>query len=164
MCISVQKYLISYGAESTFNLGPDRLGSGTTWAESTWGRNDLKPNASQAGDIIKWCRLKDPWIIFTIKNKRSAVSRLWEVVRDSSAVQWLFVRLVSLGHPVSSTNETYHHDIQKYCWKWCFEHKKDHDNNIYAERNPGWILFESDLRTHNNNHTFYLQVLVRLVL
>ena len=134
----------------------------------------MGPN--RLGDIIKWCRLKDPWIIFTIKNKRSAVSRLWEVVvgswtrlqfwlvRDSSAVQWLFVRLVSLGPPVSSTNETYHHDIQKYCWKWCFEHKKDHDNNIYAERNPGWILFESDLRTHNNNHTFYLQVLVRLVL
>jgi hypothetical protein len=25
-CISVQKYLISNGTESTFNLGPDRLG------------------------------------------------------------------------------------------------------------------------------------------
>ena len=26
LCISVQKHLISNGAESTFNLGPDRLG------------------------------------------------------------------------------------------------------------------------------------------
>ena len=26
LCISVQKYLISNGAESTYNLGPDRLG------------------------------------------------------------------------------------------------------------------------------------------
>jgi hypothetical protein len=40
-------------------------------------------HSSQAGDIIKWCRLKDPWIIFTIKNKRFAVSRLWEVVDGS---------------------------------------------------------------------------------
>jgi hypothetical protein len=33
---SVQKYLISNGAESTC--------AGTTWAESTWGRKDLKRN------------------------------------------------------------------------------------------------------------------------
>jgi hypothetical protein len=40
-------------------------------------------NSSQAGDIIKWSQLKDPWIIFTLKNKRFAVSRLWEVVDRS---------------------------------------------------------------------------------
>jgi len=37
----------NYGAGTTFNLGPDRLGAGLTWAGttvagSTWGRNDWK--------------------------------------------------------------------------------------------------------------------------
>jgi hypothetical protein len=45
LCISVQKYLISNGAESTFNLGPDRLGDGTTWAEKT--NNHLSPSLTK---------------------------------------------------------------------------------------------------------------------